>query len=122
MQRKQTIHVSSWEDLKQFGINALTGEACKYAQRILCDLNEDGAALIMDYLGVSMLRDNWNSTVNDKPAVASVMLHRGSCMQLAEFAILGMNPLAVLYRPNDSIYGIFDQKMVDDYAALLNDW
>jgi len=118
---KDYVEVSQWDHLKQFGINCLTGEACKYAQRLLCDLNEDGAALIMDYLGVTMLRENWNSTVNDKPAVASVMLHRESLQQIAQFAIMRMNPFAIMYG-NHAVIGIFTPEAYDRYSNFIRDF
>ncbi len=77
--------------LPTLGINPLTGEACALAMRVLCDLNEDGAALLREYLGLpstAKLADNWNSTVNDKPAVASIMLERHAFASLMRFALL----------------------------------
>jgi hypothetical protein len=118
-----SINVHSWQDLKHFGINALTGEACKFSRRLLCDLNEDGAALMMDYLGVTMLAQNWNSTVNDKPAVASVMLHRSTCIQIAEFALLRSPGIkAIVYNGDSSIMGVFTDKLVEQYHELVKNW
>ena len=72
-------HLTSWNDLKAYGIEALTGESCAFCMRLLCDLNEDGVALMRAFLGLSAdtrLSRNWNSTVDGKPAVASVLLPR----------------------------------------------
>jgi hypothetical protein len=117
-----TIHVSSWQDMTQFGINCLTGEACAYAMRLLCDLNEDGAGLMMDYLGVPMLGKNWNSMVDGKPAVASVMLHRSSVLQIAEFALMRRSPKAIVYKGGEAIMGVFTQHMFEQYMKLVEDW
>ena len=88
-------NIHTWSDLSKFGINPLTGEACKYGQRLLCDLSEDGVALVRDLFGlpavVSDVRDqfpiNWNSMVGDKPAIASIMLPRGMFGDICRFAL-----------------------------------
>jgi hypothetical protein len=119
----EAIHIHSWSDMQQLGLNVLTGEACKFAQRLLCDVNEDGAALMLDYLGVAMLGKNWNSTVNGKPAVGSVMLHRESLLQVAEFAILRMPDLrAIIYKGGAGVSGLFTCHMTSQYLTLLKDW
>lgn len=79
----QHYQVTSWRDLELFGIRPLTGEACAYSMRLLCDLTEGGAALIRDYLGLPadcQLAPNWNSG-----AVASIMLTREQLKPLALF-------------------------------------
>lgn len=76
--------------LSELGISPLTGEACAYSMRILCDLNEDGLLLVRDYFGwpqAAQLSENWNSQVNGKPAVASIMLHRDVFPSLVVFAL-----------------------------------
>ena len=92
----QTISINSFNDLQQFGINPLTGEACKYGQRTLCDLNEKGCELVASFLGLvhnevsRPFAANWNSTVNGEPAVASIMLTRGTMRDLSVFALLNV--------------------------------
>lgn len=83
-------HIRTFNDLSKFGINSLTGEACAYAQRILCDVNEDGAAALCDFLGLpsdTVFAANWNSRVGDKPATGSVMIARGMFGELARFLL-----------------------------------
>jgi hypothetical protein len=121
----ETISVSSWEHLQQFGINALTGEACAYAQRLLCDVNDDGRMLMVDYLGLPAMMAGspaWNSEVNGEPAVASFMLHRNSLMQVAEFAMLRSNPKAVVYKGREAIMAIYTDHMMAQYKLLIDAW
>lgn len=69
----------------------LTGEACHFGMRILCDLSERGAALIRDFIGLPpsvKLADNWNSSVGGEPSVASIMLSPSSLNELVAFAVL----------------------------------
>jgi len=89
--------------------------------RLLCDLNEAGAAMIRDYFGIETMRANWNSLVAGEPAVASIMLHRNSLMQIAEFALIRAGARAILYRADDSITGLFDAGTVEAYSKLLAD-
>jgi hypothetical protein len=62
--------------------------------RLLCDLDEQGAALLADYLGlpngsndVSPFAEPWNTTVGGKPAVGSIMLTRDAFPDLLRFAM-----------------------------------
>ena len=89
-----SILIQNWADFKQFGINSLTGEACKYSMRLLCDLNEDGVDLVRDMFGMPIVLNpqvqfsaNWNSMVGDKPSVTSIMLPRTMFDTLALFAL-----------------------------------
>ena len=96
----RTEAVYSWEDMKKFGIQILTGEACGIGMRILCDLNEDGKKVMEDFLGGRVAFDkdgSWNNTVNGKPAVASVMLTVDLLTELAAFCLLsnGFDVVAV---------------------------
>lgn len=86
-------NIESSNPLQDFGVNMLTGEACAFSMRVLCDLNEDGASLIRDFLGLGhgttreVFAENWNSTVGDSPAIASVMLTREVIPALIRFAM-----------------------------------
>ena len=84
----------SFADLKAFGINPLTGEACAYARRMLCDLSEEGVTLLTAYLGLRHTAEarhafprNMNEFVGDRPAIAGVMLTRETLRDLMVFAL-----------------------------------
>jgi hypothetical protein len=51
-----------YSDLRKYGINTLTGEACPYGMRVLCDLTEQGRRIVLDMLGCDLgpLPRNWN--------------------------------------------------------------
>jgi hypothetical protein len=81
-------YINSWNDLQQYGINPLTGEACRYGLRMLCDLTFEGSLLIKEYMGIpkhAQLAENWNTHVNGIGAIGSIMLSRRSFFQLCEF-------------------------------------
>lgn len=62
------------DDLRQFGIYGLTGEACGVGMRVLCDVDKNGKELLEEYLRVSLTSEPWNSSTDGKDHVASVML------------------------------------------------
>jgi hypothetical protein len=65
------------KDLESIGILPLTGEACAFSLRILCDLNEKGVGLVERAFGLYIDREasprNMNSIVGSVPAVRSMM-------------------------------------------------
>jgi hypothetical protein len=75
-----------WHDLRQFGIEALTGEACRVGVRVLCDLTPIGAQIVSDLLGVpeGSFPDAWNGG----KAVSSVLLPRDLWHDLAVWCLL----------------------------------
>lgn len=60
---KDHCWIRNWRDLEPFGIKALTGEACPLSRRLLCDVTDDGKAILLDTLGLppTSLPENWNS-------------------------------------------------------------
>ena len=43
--------ISNWQQLSEYGIVILTGEACGLAYRYLCDLTEQGKKIVEKCLG-----------------------------------------------------------------------
>ena len=121
-----SLTISNWEHLEHFGIKALTGEACSYMMRILCDVNEDGRRDILDYLSLpanTVLTGPWNSQVNGKPSVGSIMLHRDCTSAIAEFMLRRAGAKALVRRPSsDTIVGLFTDERVMQYEQLLTDF
>jgi len=90
------------EILRELGIEILTGEACAYSMRLLCDLNEDGVKLINNTFGMQIriqhdpLREDYaigmmrrhNSKVNGKFSVASIMLSHTMIDELVLFGLV----------------------------------
>lgn len=61
--QRDSAWINSWRDLERFGIRYLTGERCRLGRRILCDVTEEGAALLKQVLDVPelTLMKPWNS-------------------------------------------------------------
>jgi hypothetical protein len=112
--------VYSFGDLRQFGIANLTGEACAYSMRQLCDVNEDGKALLEDYFGVKLqLADRYNSSVFDKPSIGSLMLHGHSVHEIAQFAFFRAGALAVVVTNDRDMHGVFDEDRLKAYEDYI---
>jgi hypothetical protein len=121
----ETVHIGSWGDLEQFGVNALTGEACAYGMRLLCDVNADGRDMLLDYLGLPMTTQAsapWNSSVNNEPSVGSFMLHRRELLHIAEFAMIRNGAIAIVYKADEAVMGIYTEHMAEQYQKLVDDW
>lgn len=100
--------VFSWNDMERYGFNYLTGEACAYGFRGLIDLSAEGKDAIMSFLGLppdTPMRENWNSMVGDKPAVASIMLPREVLATLAKFVLLHVHEADIVVEYKGGIYG-----------------
>lgn len=115
------IKLEYWNDLPEIaGIKYLTGEACAYSQRLLCDVNEDGLAMLQDYFGVPGLKlaDAYNSEVAGKPSVGSLMLARLAFEPLVEFILAEKGAIALLYRENKVVGGLMTEDYVNRYTEL----
>lgn len=86
---------------KELGVNPLTGEACAYGQRILCDVSERGRDLLGKFLGISTVplpvEESWNQKVGEDDAIGSVMLTVSVLEELAVFALFEQGYYAVLF-------------------------
>jgi hypothetical protein len=106
--------VSSWDHLRAFGINALTGEACSLMYRILCDITEDGKHVLEKCLSCELKPpENWNSG-----AIGSVMLCPEMLIPIAVFALLEAGCREV-YLVGDAVIGIEASDTESDTQQFL---
>ena len=84
------IHVRSWNDLRAYGFDALTGEACGLMYRVLFDVTERGESILAKCLGLPQIKlaEPWNRGSPDDPHVGSVLLAPEMLNPLAIFALL----------------------------------
>ena len=83
----------SGDDLKEFGFNLLTGEACGIGMRILTDLTEEGCAIWREFTRSEAAADNWNSG-----GVKSIMLPRSILEDLWLFCHIRANKAQAIFR------------------------
>lgn len=81
-------YIRNWNDLEQYGINALTGEACRIGLRLLCDVNQVGKNALQQWFGAELTQGSMNNSVNGLPAVASVYISHGAYRDLAVYLML----------------------------------
>ena len=103
--------VSCWNDLQQFGIVPLTGEACGLMYRILFDVTERGRNVVAKCYGIPNvnLPEAWNRGPAEDPHVGCIMLSQESLTPVAVFALLEngckevylMGPVVVGIEPGD---------------------
>ena len=82
--------ITCWNDLRPFGFDCLTGEACGLMYRILFDVTEAGRKILGKCFGISKitLGDAWNFGSKDDPHVESIMLSQEMLMPIGVFALL----------------------------------
>ena len=99
--------IGSWNDLRPYGIEPLTGEACSLMYRILFDVTEQGAKVVRRCLGIPKmtLAESWNGGTKEEPHVGSIMLTREMLVPLAIFALLE-NGCTEAYILNGTVIGI----------------
>ena len=116
-----TVH--SMQDLPQFGLNPLTGEACALSMRTLCDVNAEGKALLEEFFGVQdiNLAAPWNSTVFVRPAIGSIMITREMVKPLAQFGFFRAGALAVVVQADSSMDGIFTAERLAQYEKMVKE-
>src|SRR5437868_5108275 len=82
--------ITCFNDLRPYGIDALTGEACGLGFRILCDVSEKGRQILAKAFGIPSLTlpASWNPGSKDDPHTGSIMLAQEMLVPIAIFALL----------------------------------
>lgn len=80
-------------NLKDYGIDMLTGEACSFSLRILCDVTEQGKSLLERYFGVDKIdfAPNWNHGSDEHPNIGSITIGRHSLNDIRVFCGLSVS-------------------------------
>src|ERR1041384_6963405 len=83
-------HVRCWDDLRPFGFNPLTADACGLMYRLLCDVPARGLALLQKCFGVPELQlaASWSRGTKEEPHVGAIMLSHEMMTPVALFALL----------------------------------
>ena len=80
--------IQCWSDLRPFGLDCLTGEACGLMYRILFDLTAQGKTIVEKCLDVKIASEPWNCGSPDDPHKASIMLSPEMMVPIGIFALL----------------------------------
>jgi hypothetical protein len=105
------VTLAGMADLRPFGIDALTGEACGLGYRILCDVTEAGRQVVGKMLGVPNLQlaMPWNSGSKTDPHVGSLMVSPEFVVPLAVFCLLENGCKVVLLARDNTVHGFKDE-------------
>lgn len=100
--------ITCWNDLRQYGLEPLTGEACGLGYRILFDVTHNGRTVLGKWLGIPDLRlaDPWNRGDPADPAVGSILLSRELLVPVGIFALLETGCSEVWQLTNGELLGI----------------
>jgi hypothetical protein len=112
--------VTSWDHLRPFGIDVLTGEACGLGYRLLCDLTAKGRAIVEKCLGTPPLPlyEQWNTGSKEEPHVGCIMLVPELFTPLAVFAVLESGYQECWVSKNGAVYAIDPDDPQDAIEAV----
>ena len=101
--------ISNFQDLLPFGIDPLTGEACSYSYRILCDCTAKGRTILLRALGVPDIKlcDPWNNGSASDRHIGSCMIFLCMLEFLAVFAFLEDNAKEIWICKNGCVMGFY---------------
>ena len=100
--------ISCWNDLRPYGIDVLTGEACGLSYRFLCDVTERGRKILERWLSVPELNlsDAWNRGDVADPHVGSILLTPEVLTGISVFALLEAGCTECWVCRNGSVLGV----------------
>ena len=105
--------VRNWSDLRRFGIDCLTGEACGVGMRLLCDVDHRGLRILHAFFGCKLeLAPPANCS---EGVMGSIMLPSGLLRELAAFCMLHEGALHVYV-----VDGSINPCMTEDEIALVD--
>ena len=100
--------INCWDDMRKYGVDLLTGEACGLSYRLLCDVTQKGKQTIQKALGVANLglADNWNRGDPHDPNIGSIMVVPELFIPLAIFSLLEHGCREVFQTKSGGLVGI----------------
>jgi hypothetical protein len=101
-------NVNCWSDLRPYGIDLLTGEACGLSYRLLCDVTDKGRGLLQKAMGLPglVLAEPWNVGNAQEPNVGSIMLPHCMLVPLGIFALLENDCREIWLCKNEFLIGV----------------
>ncbi|HEV7282320.1 MAG TPA: hypothetical protein VGN57_19110 [Pirellulaceae bacterium] len=107
-------------DLKPYGFDCLTGEACGLTYRLLYDLNAKAKKTVEKCFGIALTSEAWNSGPTDDPHVASIMLSPETLLPLGVFCLLD-DRCRKVFLYEDKIVGIEHRDDEEEIRKLCGD-
>lgn len=81
--------VNSLQGAEQYGVSALTGEACNMGTRLLCDYSATGRDNLCMYLGMHSLdaSSNMNGYVGEEEAIGGIFMTPAMLWEFIAFCV-----------------------------------
>jgi hypothetical protein len=116
--------INNWQQLSEFGIVILTGEACGLSYRFLCDLTEQGKKIVEKCLGQKFTGcvEQWNSGPKTNPHVTSIMLPPEMFGPLAVFCLLESGCIEAWNIRGEGVIGIEVTDNRDQCVEFITKW
>src|SRR5437867_11962011 len=111
--------IRNYDELRPYGLNCLTGEACGLGMRLLFDVTDKGRELLKTFFGVCdlSLPSNWNSGAN-----GSIMLPHEVARPLMVFALLKGGCVEVWEDwDTKELYGIENAEELAEYVSAVQE-
>lgn len=107
----KSLNIGSTNDLKDYGLIYLTGEADPYSMRMLVDVTEQGKQILQQFLGVrDLLMDkNWNSSDGQQ---WSIMLPHGIVKDLMVFILFHVEQCDCVYPSTSGFCGYIGEEYI----------
>jgi len=103
------LTVKCLNDLREYGVIPLTGEADALSYRVLCDLTRAGRDLVCEAYGIRPegLAENWNCGDKSDPHAASIMLAHDAWRQIGP-VVLAKCCHTVMDTADGTLWGLQD--------------
>lgn len=108
-----------WNDLRPYGINCLTGEACNLSARLLCDLTDEGRSLICEILGLPYNTEFCGAWNGGEGHIWRAMLPYHLFPVIAVFALLKSGATVAIHTETNGVMGL-DEEHLSRYKIDLD--
>jgi hypothetical protein len=117
---EKRVNLSSVNELSNWGLIYLTGEADPYGQRMLVDVNEQGKKILEQFFSCELvMQPNWNSSHGQK---WSVLLPHSIKKELMLFILFHIEGCDCAYPSYNGFYGYKGEEYINRASTeFLND-
>jgi hypothetical protein len=115
--KDHTEVLRNWNDLKQYGIISLTGEACGLSIRLLCDVTPKGRKYLEEFFGGHIKIETGSEWNHSEGQDASIMLPYGMFCEFASFLLIKAGFEVAVVTSEGSVQGM-SHEMLKEYEGL----
>ena len=111
-------HMEGIRDLKEYGFDLLTGEACGISMRLLIDVSPEAVKILEEFLSVQFTEENnsWNHGGQD--GWKSIMLSRNMIDDLLVFVLCREFPYVIKVQHKEAAFTAFHVRGFPDKESF----